>query len=261
MKAPPHRSGNRPRGSTAVSASRVEPPDSLDDFPTPPWATRALFEVSFKAMDIAIPKSAWEPTCNRGLMAEPLREYIGDLRASDVFDYGYEHGCVYDFLSEAGEGSLFPPEWIIFNPPFNKSLDFTLKALTIATTGVAVFCRSNWLQDVDRYERLFKIDPPTAYCPFVERVPLYKGGWRPKGKTATHYSWFVWTRPRRETWTPPPVLWIPPGQRRALTRPDDIRRFAHKEPTPLLDQETLSDVASEIGEALTHQVDIEDLAS
>jgi hypothetical protein len=31
------------RGFTAVMAQRREPPDALDYFPTPPWATRALF--------------------------------------------------------------------------------------------------------------------------------------------------------------------------------------------------------------------------
>ena len=30
--------------SHAVMAQRSEAKDSLDDFPTPPWATRALFE-------------------------------------------------------------------------------------------------------------------------------------------------------------------------------------------------------------------------
>ncbi len=30
--------------SSAVMQQRSEPPDSLDDFPTPPWATRAICE-------------------------------------------------------------------------------------------------------------------------------------------------------------------------------------------------------------------------
>lgn len=38
-------SGHIPRGSSAVMARRIEPPDSLDWFPTPPWATRALLEL------------------------------------------------------------------------------------------------------------------------------------------------------------------------------------------------------------------------
>mgnify|MGYP000975432507 CR=1 FL=1 len=33
---------SRPTGHTAVMAQRAEPPDALDFFPTPPWATRAL---------------------------------------------------------------------------------------------------------------------------------------------------------------------------------------------------------------------------
>jgi hypothetical protein len=35
--------------SHAVMAQRTEPKDSPDDFPTPPWATRALIEHIFDA--------------------------------------------------------------------------------------------------------------------------------------------------------------------------------------------------------------------
>jgi hypothetical protein len=31
-----------PQGAQSVMAGRREPPDALDFFPTPPWATRAL---------------------------------------------------------------------------------------------------------------------------------------------------------------------------------------------------------------------------
>ena len=34
----------RQNTSYAVMAQRIEAQDSLDDFPTPPWATRALIE-------------------------------------------------------------------------------------------------------------------------------------------------------------------------------------------------------------------------
>ena len=33
-----------PNRTSAVMQSRREPHDSLDDFPTPPWGTRALLE-------------------------------------------------------------------------------------------------------------------------------------------------------------------------------------------------------------------------
>ena len=36
--------------SHAVMAQRIEPADSLDDFPTPPWATRALLKILMKKL-------------------------------------------------------------------------------------------------------------------------------------------------------------------------------------------------------------------
>ena len=44
--------------SHAVMAQRFEAKDSLDDFPTPPWATRALLE------HVIVTKNA--PTIRRG---------------------------------------------------------------------------------------------------------------------------------------------------------------------------------------------------
>lgn len=41
--------------SSAVMQQRSEPRDSLDDFPTPPWATRALCEwLRFGASNAAV---------------------------------------------------------------------------------------------------------------------------------------------------------------------------------------------------------------
>ena len=40
------------KGLTAVMARRREPPDALDYFPTPPWATRALFRHVLPALGI-----------------------------------------------------------------------------------------------------------------------------------------------------------------------------------------------------------------
>src|SRR5690606_5905413 len=105
------------------------------------------------------------------------------------------------------------------------------KALTIAKVGVAMLCRNAWVESVDRYERLFLPHPPQIIAPFVERVPMVKGRWDPSATTATAYSWFVWWhRPCRAE---PTVVWIPPGQRRRLTRDDDVRRFCAPSSVPL----------------------------
>src|SRR4051812_14365043 len=119
--------------SHAVMAQRVEPHDSLDDFPTPPWATRALIKhVLWPTCDLFDPPaqfrklSVWEPACNRGYMARPLREFFRRVSASDIFDYGSESGewCqdrVIDFLWPDSEGPMIAAQgvdWIITNPPF-----------------------------------------------------------------------------------------------------------------------------------------------
>ncbi len=62
----------RPSGqnrTSAVMQQRREPHNSLDDFPTPPWGTRALLERldgDLRAM------SCREPCANRGFMVRPL---------------------------------------------------------------------------------------------------------------------------------------------------------------------------------------------
>lgn len=236
-------------GARAIMGSRQEPDDSLDYFPTPPWATRALIEQVFPHLGIDMPaafESAWEPACGEGHIAEVLKEYFGEVRASDIFDYGY--GEVQDFL----EIKLQPSgdNWIITNPPFGENaLHFVRRALAMAPIGVAMFFRSQWaVEGIERYEEVFRDRPPTWFCPFVERVNLCKGRWEPSGTTATAYCWLVWLKnePAGPTWLRATrVFWIPPGQREALTRPDDAGRFtAH----PVIRKENFNPDTGEIKE-------------
>lgn len=215
-----------PRGSTAVMARRVEPPDSLDFFPTPPWATRALFRHVLPKMNYR-GSSGWEPACGEGHMAEVLREFFGRVEATDIFDYGYGEGGI-DFLG--WKPPFSPADWIITNPPFKAAISFTLRALELAEVGVAMLARTQWLESKSRYELLFKSRPPTIFAPFVERVPMVKGRWDPDASTATSHAWFVWTKnPHVCT----KMVLIRPC-RLHLTDPRDRERFAYREPTPLL---------------------------
>ena len=54
-----------PSGHTAVMASRVDPLDALDFYPTPPWATRALCEHVLIESDWH-GRSVWEPEALTG---------------------------------------------------------------------------------------------------------------------------------------------------------------------------------------------------
>jgi hypothetical protein len=214
------------KSARAIMASRKEPNGSLDFFPTPPWATRALMEAVFPAAELTRlwrRGSAWDPACGEGHMSEVLVEYFGHVYSTDIHDYGYQG--TYS-IGTANFLTMVPgaqADWIITNPPFKTSLDFVLRALDLSRVGVAMFIRTQWaIEGCGRYEKLFRDRPPTLFAPFVERVPLCKGHWDPDGSTATAYCWLVWVHGRE----PMAPFWIPPGQRKLLTRPDDRERFA-----------------------------------
>lgn len=202
--------------SHAVMAQRIEPHDSLDDFPTQPWGTRALIE------HIILPRSglklgcAWEPACNRGYMVRPLREYFTSVHASDIYDYSAEwsgQDRVVDFLWPDSEPASFhsrPADWIITNPPFRLAEQFIGRAAGLARVGHAMLVRTSFLEGVGRYERLFSVNPPTIVAQFVERLPMVKGRVDAKVSTATSYAWLVWIRDR----APEPFQWIPPCRSR-----------------------------------------------
>lgn len=207
-----------PKGHTAVMARRMEPMASLDDFPTPPWATRALCEHILDLRPIALGEASnvvvWEPAAGRSDMARPLQEYFSSVIGSDINDYGsgYE---VRNFLDRQ-----IPPEtcdWIITNPPFKQAEAFALHALEIAREGVALFVRTQFLEGIGRFGRLFDQHPPTIVAPFTERVPIFKGRLDAKGSTATSYTWFVW---RKEKPNSTRLIWIPPC-RKKLEREGD----------------------------------------
>src|SRR5262249_9059766 len=58
-------------------AQRVEPKDSADDFPTPPWATRALVEHVLRKPGELATMRCLEPACGARHMAKVLKKYFG----------------------------------------------------------------------------------------------------------------------------------------------------------------------------------------
>jgi hypothetical protein len=207
-------------GARSIMSGRLEPDDSLDYFPTPPCATRALIEIVFAHLKVAVDQaSAREPACGEGHIAEVLAEYFAGVAASDIFDYGY--GDVGDFLDEHTSQTA---DWFITNPPFDEKAEtFLTRMLQLARVGVAMFVRLQWLEGEGRYERIFDPakTPPTLVAFFSERIALCKGRWDPKGGTATAYIWLVWIKGRK----PQAPFWIPPVVVDELTKPDDAERF------------------------------------
>lgn len=219
--------------STAVMQRRVEPDDSLDDFPTPPFSTRAMIEYVLRP-ELTLPLkglTAHEPACNRGYMARPLVEYFGHVHCSDIFDYGWlgQH-AVADYLFP---GAVDPAHVVVTNPPFRLAEQFILKSFEGSNwIATAVIVRSAFLEGGDRYNNLFNFRPPAIVAQHAERVIMTKGIVRDPAKlywdevaqkwkrpsTATSYCWLIWLRDN--PWNCTRMMWIPPC-RKQLERPGD----------------------------------------
>lgn len=193
--------------SSAVMQQRSEPHNSLDDFPTPPWATRALCEWLAPKQPID-QMTCREPAANRGHMVRPLREYFKAVEATDIHDYG---------AGFAQNDHLFGPnpdqvDWTITNPPFRLAEQFIERALETSRRGVAMIVRSAFLEGIGRYDRLFRVTPPLSVLQFSERVVMHRGKLSAKGSTATAYCWLVWERAHVLTDTR--FQWIAPCRKR-----------------------------------------------
>ena len=198
---------------------RREPHDSLDDFPTPPWATRALCEWiwlrTYSWGAEAHPMSLMtcrEPAANRGHMVKPLREFFGAVEASDIHDYGAGFP-VQDYLFGPAPAEV---DWTITNPPFRLAEQFIWRGISTSRQGVAVIVRSAFLEGVRRWNDLFAYHPPSDVLQFSERVVMHKGKLSAKGSTATAYSWLVWRKGAGGT----AFDWIKPC-RKIYERPED----------------------------------------
>lgn len=204
-----------PNTSHAVRSQRHIATKGRDDFPTPPWATRALFELLTTVTDtLQLRKqTVLEPATGRGHMARVLQGYFKRVVEFDKYRYPRTNYDLQDFLQYNPRHSA---DWLITNPPFNQALEFILHAFAM-TPNIAILARLQLLESIKRYNELFKDNPPQIVAPFVERVVLHKGKLSAKGSTATCYAWFVWLdngEPDTQ------VRWIPPCRKRLEHKAD-----------------------------------------
>lgn len=231
--------------STAVMQRRKVAPDSLDYFPTPPFATRALCEFLCDQMGGGMALAdmvCWEPACGEGHMVRPLREYFGEVVPSDVHRYGDDHD-LFDFtLTRFERQREDRPDFVITNPPFRLCADFVANASAIAGRGFAMLVRSAFLEGGDRYERLWSKNPPSFVLQFCERVVMLEGRLVRRGardpqaedggtaSSATAYCWLLWLDGEPDT----RMRWLAPCMGR-LERPGDYPDYAIEQLPPPAD--------------------------
>lgn len=186
-------------------AQRSESKESLDDFPTPCWATRALLFYILNDQRRLRSDTVLEPACNRGAMVRVFRDAFSKVHYADIKDYGIG-APVEDFLLSAHGTHSY--DWVITNPPFKLAEQFILKALPIAKKGVAMLTRTVFIEGKKRFQNIFDKTPPTYMAQFVERVPMVKGRLDPNVSTATGYCWLIWLKESQTFSTH--LIWIPP---------------------------------------------------
>lgn len=188
--------------SSAVMAQRREPKDSLDDFPTPPWGTRALLEFLVNICAVDPNMTVREPAANRGHMVKALQEFfIPPIIASDVADYGAGFP-VEDYLFPGDPTPIV--DWTITNPPFRLAEEFIHKATRRSRHGCAMLVRTSFIEGVGRHTRIFSYIPPDYVLQFTERLVMHQGKLSKDGSTATSYCWLIWHRCEGDTrlrWT------------------------------------------------------------
>ena len=192
--------------SHAVMAQRHESKESLDSFPTPPWATRTFLEHILGGKDSLGKMTCLEPACGEGHMSKVLHEYFRSVDSSDIHDYGY--GSVSDFTKSTYQRDSY--DWVITNPPFKLAETFIENGLRIARHGVAMLTRTVFIESKGRFERLFSQNPPSSFAQYVERVPMVKGRLDRKASTATGYGWLIWNKDKLGQTV---LEWIPPTRK------------------------------------------------
>jgi hypothetical protein len=95
-------------GARSVMACRVEQRESLDFFPTPPWATRALVERTLPHIGADLVGVVWQPACGEGHMSDTLAEYATVISNIELYRHGQK---VQDFLDTT---KMVPEvDWIV----------------------------------------------------------------------------------------------------------------------------------------------------
>jgi len=199
--------------------------ESLDDFPTPPWAVRALMHHVLTPSDLAC-KSVLEPACGRGHVAQTLKEYGARVEARDIKDYGYPDTKLLDFANYADAWRVAPQkyDWVITNPPYKLGQAFFDAAMLTATRGVALLMKMQWLTSAGRYARIFEPNPPSTIAVFTSRMPATQGKVVKRAGVIFTHVWCVWnltpsTSRRTE------FVWLPPDAQKNLERDSDYDKF------------------------------------
>lgn len=191
--------------------------ETRDFIPTPPFATRALYEhVAPELKEKAHLLSAWDPAAGHGHMTRVFAEY----QHQNIFASDIEENLTFgvngvDFLDPKNNAKK---DLIATNPPYKHANEFTQKALEQARFGVAMLVRVQALEGQRRYAALYSKNPPTQIAFFADRIPFKVGKVVRKAPKMFFHVWLWWNKLDPD---PRPPLWIPPNVQKKLEKDED----------------------------------------
>lgn len=206
------------RAKLGVASRLSKYADHHDDFPTPPWATRAFLE--YVAPELILNSrhlTVLDPACGRGHIIQVLKQLKFRTLAYDNWRYNKEHKLA-DYLNEVTYPSY---DLMITNPPYKYANEFARRAINEAKRGVALLVRTMWLEGAARYRHLFGPTPPTRVAVFSKRMQSTHGRLVQHGQAMMSHSWFWWDL--RDKLKRTELIWLPPDAQNRLERKEDYK--------------------------------------
>lgn len=197
---------------------------TLDFIPTPPYATRVLFEYVAPSMKAQAPEmTMWDPACGAGHMCTVFEEYGAKSIASDVHFYGFSDTRIQDFVAPSLLDCYKDADAIVTNPPYAKLNKFMIEGLDRSKRHFALLTRIQALEGQNRHKDVFSKAPPTTVAVFSDRIPFKSGEVvRKVSKMFTH-CWLYWDMEvvRSGAGYEPKITWVPVEAQQNLEKDED----------------------------------------
>lgn len=211
--------------------ARRSDPKEVDDFiPTPPWATRVLYEYVAPSLKEAAPElSFYDPAAGQGHMLQVAKEYghpiIFGTDINPLPEKGVEyHDYVWPKTGEDGAIIRNPEaDAVVTNPPYKHLNTFMREGLDTARYHFALLVRVQSLESESRFFDIFSKVPPTQIAFFSARIPFKSGVVAKKAPKMFFHTWLHWdmARIRAGFHEPKPPMWIPPNAQQLLEKDAD----------------------------------------
>lgn len=184
-----HFAGVRPHSRFA---DLLEQASAAEAWETPVWAAQAILEVEILTEVVV------DPCCGTGILSEAARRRGYDVRAADLYDWGYSSASALgeDFLVSSLVAGWCGGNTVLMNPPFSLATQFVDRAMQGGARKVLTFQRQAWRESQTR-RAWWESNPPSRVWLCGDRATCWLFGIPPedrRGGTPIPHAWYVWER-------------------------------------------------------------------